>query len=438
MNTAPDANSLAARLARRLPFFYGWVAVYISFLGVFWMGATSYWGIPVFLVPMREDTGWSDTSIVAGLSLRFLLGAAGGLFLGRFADKRGGPPKLLLAGILIDALSLVALRWVESPLQFLLVYGVVGGLGTTGKRVVQSTLVAKWFVARRGTAVGISSNGGGFSALVMVPLIAFLISELGWRDAWVALALIQLAFLLPCVPLAVRSPEDIGLVPDGGQPQAGSRVRASAATERSYDLSEAVHTSRFWLLLLAVLFGNYSLQTQSVVLVPYFREIGFTTAAAAGAFSIYGLFSIATRVFWGVIADRLAARRAIILQSILTSISAFLVLQVGGTLSLYIVIAFVGVMMSGYPTLQILLWPEFFGRVHIGSIVGVTQFFATLSGAAGPLLAAYMNDQTGTYSSTLWILVATWLLCAFVIFLVRPKREIELPAASASRGLEPT
>jgi hypothetical protein len=49
-----------------------------------------------------------------------------------------------------------------------------------------------------------------------------------------------------------------------------------------------------------------------------------------------------------------------------------------------------------------------------------------------------MNDQTGTYSSTLWILVATWLLCAFVIFLVRPKREIELPVASASRGLEPT
>jgi MFS family permease len=224
-------------------------------------------------------------------------------------------------------------------------------------------------------------------------------------------------------------------VPDGGQPQAGSRVRASAATERSYDLSEAVHTSRFWLLLLAVLFGNYSLQTQSVVLVPYFREIGFTTAAAAGAFSIYGLFSIATRVFWGVIADRLAARRAIILQSILTSISAFLVLQVGGTLSLYIVIAFVGVMMSGYPTLQILLWPEFFGRVHIGSIVGVTQFFATLSGAAGPLLAAYMNDQTGTYSSTLWVLVATWLLCAFVIFLVRPTREAARspPTTAAAR-----
>jgi MFS family permease len=427
LNTAPDANTFAGRLAPKLPFFYGWIAVCISFLGVFWMGATSYWGIPVFLVPMRDDTGWADTSIVAGLSLRFLLGATGGLFLGRFADRRGWPPKLLLAGILIDSLALIALRWVQSPLQFLLVYGVIGGLGTTGKRVVQSTLVAKWFVARRGTAVGISSNGGGFAALIMVPLTAFLIAQLGWRDAWVALALVQMAMLLPFVPLAVRAPEDIGLEPDGGEPGPGARVRASASTERSYSLSEAAHTSRFWLLMLAVLFGNYSLQTNSVVMVPYFREIGFTAAVVAGAFSIYGIFSIATRLMWGYIADRLRARRAIILQSVLTSIAAFCILQVGGTLSLYLVIGFVGVVMSGYPTLQILLWPEFFGRRHIGSIVGVTQFFATLSGAAGPLVAAYVNDQTGSYESTVWVLVASWLLCAVVIFMVRPSREAVTP-----------
>jgi MFS family permease len=425
VTTAPLANSFAARLAPKLPFFYGWIAVYISFLGVFWMGATSYWGIPVFLVPMRDDTGWSDTSIVAGLSLRFLLGAAGGLFLGRFADRLRGPPKLLLAGILVDSLALISLRWVTSPLQFLLLYGVVGGLGTTGKRVVQSTLVAKWFVARRGTAVGISSNGGGFAALIMVPLTAFLIAQLGWRDAWTALALIHMAMMLPCVPFAVRAPEDIGLVPDGREPEPDTPARVSAATERSYSLSEATHTSRFWLLLLAVLFGNYSLQTNSVVMVPYFREIGFSAGVVAGAFSIYGIFSIATRLMWGFIADRLRARRAIILQSILTSIAAFCILQVGGTLSLYIVIGFVGVVMSGYPTLQILLWPEFFGRRHIGSIVGTTQFFATLSGASGPLLAAFVNDQTGSYETALWVLVATWLLCACVIFLVRPRREPE-------------
>jgi MFS family permease len=321
--------------------------------------------------------------------------------------------------VLIDAAALIGLRWVDSPLQFILLYGVVGGAGNTGVRLVQSTLIAKWYVARRGTAVGFSANGGGVSALIMAPLTAFLISELGWRDAWGALAVIMLAILLPCVPLAVRSPEDIGLQPDNGVARAANS-RRSAATERSYQLSELIGSVRFWFLMLTMLIGTYSLQTHTVVMLPYFEEIGFSSGVAAASLSVYGVFSIGMRFAWGMIADRYSVRRAIIVQAVLTGIGAFILLQVAGVESVYIAMAYQGMTLSGFPPLSILLWPEFFGRQHIGSIVGLTQFFSTFAGAVGPVIAGFVYDQTGTYETTLWFLVVSWFTCATFMTVLKP------------------
>ncbi len=90
MNPPRDAESPAGRLATRLPFFYGWVIVYICFASVFMMGATTFWGIPVFVVLMSDDTGWSHGSILGGLGVRMVVGAAAGLLLGHFADRRWG------------------------------------------------------------------------------------------------------------------------------------------------------------------------------------------------------------------------------------------------------------------------------------------------------------------------------------------------------------
>src|SRR5690606_18611675 len=113
-----------------------------------------------------------------------IVSATGGLIVGRFADVHGGAARILLFGVLIDAGALLTLRWADSPLLFILLYGVLGGFGGTGVRLVQATLLPKWFVARRGLAVGFASNGGGLAAIIMAPVTAFLIAEFGWRDAW--------------------------------------------------------------------------------------------------------------------------------------------------------------------------------------------------------------------------------------------------------------
>jgi MFS family permease len=420
VHTSPDANSPAGRLAARLPFFYGWVIVYICFVSIFMMGATTFWGIPVFVVPMSDDTGWSHGGIIAGLSARMVVGAGAGLLVGHVADRRWGSAKLLLIGVSIDSIALFSLRWVESPLQFVLVYGVIGGIGNTGMRLVQATLIPKWFVGRRGTAVGFAANGGGVSALIMVPITAFLIDQLGWRDAWGALGGIMALSLIPLVPLALRAPEDIGQLPDNGAVVRRSGGRFSSADERSYRLNEVLYTWQFWLLMLAALFGMYSLQTHTVVMVPYFKEIGFSSGQAAAGLSVYGAFSIGMRFVWGWMADRFSVRKAIMVQAVLTGIGALILMQVTTATLLFVAMAYQGMMLSGYPPLQILLWPEFFGRMHIGSIVGLTQFLVTIAGAVGPVVAGVVYDHTGSYTSALWLLVGTWLACAGLMVIVRP------------------
>jgi MFS family permease len=413
-----------------LPFFYGWVIVYIWFLGVFMMGATTFWGLPVFVTPMIEDTGWSRASIFGALTVRFIVGAFGGLLLGGLADRRGGPGRILLVGVLIDALSMASLRWVQDPLQFILVYGVIGGAGNTGMRLTMATLIPKWFVQKRGAAVGYSSMGGGASALIMVPLIAVLVGQLGWRDAWVALAVLMAVTVIPCVPFAVRAPEDMGLHPDRRVPIAAHPSRP-VVIERSYSLSEVMHSWVFWILLASIVFGSYSLQTGTIIMVPYFKDIGFSPGVAASAVSVYGFFSIAARFIWGFAADRLTVRKAIVIQAFLTSIGAFFMVQIGGQFSLYVIAAYMGIMLGGFPTLSQLIWPEFFGRTHIGSIVGVVQFFSTVIGSSGPLIAGFIFDQTGSYTPALWLLVATWLGCSLAVYAARPRRPAEQHLAPA-------
>jgi MFS family permease len=209
--------------------------------------------------------------------------------------------------------------------------------------------------------------------------------------------------------------------------------RRSAESEQSYRLGDVIGMGSFWFLLFGVLVGNYSLQAHTVVMVPHLEDIGYSSAQAATALSAYGFFSLGMRFVWGTIADRRGVRMAITLQAITSAIGAFLLMQVAGTWSLLLIIGFQGLVMSGFPPLQIMVWPEFFGRMHIGSIIGVTQPFTTIAGATAPVIAGFLFDQTGSYEAALWMLMGTWLTCAMVMIVVRPgRRSLErIPADSS-------
>ena len=165
------APSVISSLVRRLPFYYGWTVVGAGFMTMFVSNGTAFWALQVFVGPMQEDTGWARAGIMGALTVRWIVGGVGGLLLGFVLDKRHGPVLLLVSGALLDGGSMAALYWVDSQFEFLLLFGFAGGVGSIGTgRLIVGALIPKWFVMRRGIAMGVAATGSGLSALVVSPL----------------------------------------------------------------------------------------------------------------------------------------------------------------------------------------------------------------------------------------------------------------------------
>jgi len=121
-----------------------------------------------------------------------------------------------------------------------------------------------------------------------------------------------------------------------------------------------------------------------------------------------------------------------VLQAVLTASGIALHLSIQNQAVLFVVAAYQGLMLGGYVVLQPLIWPEYFGRHHLGAITGITQFFTVFVLAAGPLFACAVfdaTDATDAYTGAYRTLVGTWLLIAVLMLVVKPSRAHLAPMA---------
>ncbi len=433
-NTGTEAGRAMQSWQGRLPFFYGWIIVAIAFMMSF-MTAGVGWSTSVIAVPMREDLGWSLSSIYIGLTLRGLVGAGGMFLLGRFADLKHGARSLAIVSGGLSAVTLISISQVESHWEFLLLYGVLGGITQAGTGfLILSAVVPRWFFRRRGRAVAFATMGSGAAAFILPPVMAFIFEYVGWRGTWVALGSMTAVFTILPAFLVWRQPEDIGLVPDGKIEPIPANRAAAVQHVRNYTMSEAVRSSVMWVLVLAVAAASLSPNGVPASLVPMYIDKGHTTQVAAWGFSIYGLFSMLARFFWGFLAERHHIRTVTIGIGVFTGlVMPLLIFLAGYPALLYSALAGFGI--GGFIGTQMLVWPAYFGRTHLGAIVGVSRPFATVVNASGPLLMAQSFDRTGSYSFGLWCMGVSWLLCAAAMVLARPMRQVD-PSQQAARAQE--
>lgn len=424
--------------AARLPFFYGWVIVALSFVMGF-ITAGAFWATSVIAVPMRDDLGWSLSSIYLGLTIRMLIGAASIFVLGRIADLKHGARALAVIGSVLATVSLAGVYYVEEQWQFIVLYGVVGGLSVAGAGfLVMSAVVPRWFLRKRGRAMAFATMGSGAAAFVLPPLLALVLEDVGWRGTWVFLGVMTAVFTVLPSFLVWRQPEDVGLEPDGGIEQVPAGQASAMQHVRDHTLSEAVRTPLMGVLVFALATASLSPNGVPSTLVPMFIEKGHTTQTAALGFSIYGLFSVLARFFWGFLAERYHIRTVIISIGLFSAVSMPLLIFMSGNAAL-LYAAFAGFGIGGLIGTSSLVWPAYFGRRHLGAIVGVSRPFETAVMASGPLLMAQSFDRTGGYTFGLWCMAISWLLCAGAMFLARPPRQVgaSTERASAAQAEKP-
>ena len=420
MSTSPTADTSPR-------FFYGWVIVLAAGVkGSFNVGSAVF-ATSIFLVPMQDDLGWSRTMIFGGLMVRTLGGGLLSPLVGPMGDHPWAPRVALPIGSVVFGVSFMLVKWADSPLEYYLAYGGLGaiGLALTSNPIMEG-VVLKWFVRKRASAITWMSIGAPTGVMIFPPVLAVLISAVGWRDAWLWMGIGTILVMLPLSLLVRTSPESVGLLPDGDRP--GDEVidspdgRRRATSERSFTRGEAIRSKTFWILSLALVLSIIGLPGYQAHWVPYFQDIDFSRELAATALTVFGIFSIAARFLWGYLSARHDVKSLMVVQAVMAATGIVFILTVQNNVMLFAWAVYQGLTLAVFFQLQALLVVTYFGRAHIGAIRGAMFPFITLGSASGPMIIGALRDWLGSYTMPFILVIGLWLMAALVMYTVRPPK----------------
>ena len=409
----------------RTPFFYGWFLAIGGAVSASFLLGSNQFALGVFLVPMEDDLGWTRSVFFGALSVRYLLAGLLGPLIGPLGDSVRAPRFLLPLGVILLGGSLAAVRWVEHPALFFLIYGVVGAIGSALLHLhVWEAIILKWFSRKRTRALVIANIGEASGPMVFPIAITGLIALFGWRDAWLWYGVITVAVLMPIALLVRTRPEQLGQTLDGLPARAIADEDAAIHTTRpdssmdsiSLRRSEAVRTRSFWLLALAFTITGFSITGFQSQWIPHFRDIGFSATLAASAVSVYGVANIVSRVLWGLLAARFPLRLMMMSHATAAGLGVVLLLTFVTTpVTLMVWAVYQGLVLGSFFQLHTLIVTEHFGRMHIGGVRGLMQLPSSLSRAAGAVALAAMRDWRGDYIAAFGVVAGLWAITAALV-----------------------
>jgi MFS family permease len=399
----------------------------------FWFGFRSMFS--VYLVALVEQFGWSHGEVSGVQSLAMISYVATAPLAGCLID-RFGPRRVILPGIFLFATGTALCATIHRLLHFYLFFGLIAGVGVTFVSVAAYTaIIPHWFIKQRGTASGIAANGIGLGTLIFVPLSQWLISGWGWRASFLILGILALVVLLPLNAVLMRhKPKDKGLVPLGQEsaavPKKDAETRSTATTpEFNWGIKEASGTINFWALMAFPMMGMISIYILSVHFVGFLVNAGFDKMKAASAFALVGIVSLAFRVIWGFVSDRIGREKAYSLAMFFFCISFYFLFrfqQGGGIWLIYLFVPIVGIGWGATAPMFMASAADLFHGRAIGAIYGMLEGSSGIGGAFGAWIGGYLFDKTGSYMWAFGVAGIACVLSAVLMWTAAPRNGVLL------------
>ena len=394
--------------------YYGWRMVAIGCAVRLLGGGFHLYGFTVFFLPITHELGLSRAATSLVFSLARIEGAIEGPLAGYLLD-RFGPRPLMIAAILLSGIGYMCLGGVHSYTAFLVVYlGVISLAFSAGFMHSPMVLVNSWFIRRRAMAMTLISSSVSIGGALITPIVALCVHTWGWRyGAFIS----GLGLILIGVPLAWpvrRSPESMGLRPDGEpheNPSAPGKSPALRHAETELNLPQAMRTSAFWLIILATMARVAAFNTITVHFIPIMVWKGVSQERAALLLSAMAVVSLLTHLLLGWLADHVHKPRLMAASMLVGTVALLLLTRGESEWALWVFIVLFTFVESIFPVGWATVG-DFFGRKHFGTIRGTMSAFYLWGAAAGPVVAGAIYDRYQSYAPMMPPLIALFLLAA--------------------------
>lgn len=381
------------------------------------IGSVYAWS--VFTGPLQESVGWSLSDVSFTFSLAILFLGLSAAFMGHFVEKYG-PRASGLVSTTFFAVGMAMAGYavqIESLWLLYLGYGVFGGIGLGIGYITPVSTLVKWFPDRRGMATGLAIMGFGFAAMIASPAMEFLMNEFSIAATFYILAAIYFVVMMASSLYLEKPPE--GYLPEG------MKNDDNSAKEVKQDLvqltaNEAIKTKRFYFLWL-MLFINVTCGIAILAVAsPMAQEItGISVAAAAIIVGIMGVFNGGGRLIWASISDYIGRPNLYTIFFII-QIGVFAMLPLVTNEYLFAILLFIMISCygGGFSAIPAYIG-DIFGTKQLGAIHGYILTAWAAAGLAGPFIVAELYEATASYTMTLYIFTAMFVVALIISLWIR-------------------
>ena len=400
----------------RFPFFYGWVIVFAATIGSIFSIPGQTMGFSVFTDVLIEELGLSRVQ----LSLAYCLGTvASGLtlpWLGRVLD-RWGERRMAVASVLATGLVLFYLancgvisQALGQALPAAAAAFIVIGLGfymirAAAQGVLSMTCrnaIGKWFDHRRGLALAISGVLVSFSYSFAPRGLDWLIDRYGYDGAWLRMGVMTIVIMAPIAWLLFRdTPEEAGLEMDGGKVASAAAANPDMQLHREFTRGEALRDYSFWVFNLTFSFYGLYATAFTFHILSLASEYQFADERILSLFVPIAATSVLTNLVFGAINARLRLKWLLLVMNLgcLSATLGMLFLDKPGGVPAYVIGN--GIASGGFVSLTGIVFPRFYGRLHLGAISGVNMSAMVIASGLGPLAFGLCQQFSGSYRGIL-------------------------------------
>lgn len=382
------------------------------------LGVLYTWSVISKGVP--ESWGWSETDKSLPYAIACLVFCLVMVPAGRMQDKIGPRIVATIGGILVG-LGLILASRTESPLGYILGFGILAGAGIGFGYASATPPAVKWFpAAKTGLIAGLVVSGFGLASVYAAPLATYLTRAFGLPTM---VMIFGIGFLIVVVVLAqLLTPPPKGYIAPGTPP---AKPGTTAPAKVDYTPGEMLRTWQFYVLWFMYACGAGA----GLMIISKLAMIAQLQAGLALGFILVAVLAIGNgggRIIAGMVSDKIGRKATLFICFALQAVSIVLLAltRQDTFLAHPVVLALLSALIGANYGANLALFPsltkDFYGLKNFGVNYGLVFTSWGLGGFMLSLLAGSVYDQTQAFTFAYYCSAGLLVAAAAVTFVVQP------------------